>query len=219
MMIVDIEESRHGPSDAMHNPSQPFEFLLKNVSHLSRRYTCYLLTSHSEIVDIEESRHGPSDAMHNPSQPFEFLLKNVSHLSRRYTCYLLTSHSEIVDIEQVAVSSSLRLLKPKVHTSSLEPRRDQIINLIRTQSMYNTLKIEILLEPTSNKLLVDFEQLLTAQKYYQSQEYYMGQGSAYGSAHGSAPVNDDDDDDADLPVKEMSPIKKPSKSFKGQGQE
>ncbi|GKA47169.1 hypothetical protein Tco_0740052 [Tanacetum coccineum] len=43
-MIVGIEESRHGPSDAMHNPSQPFEFLSKNVSHLSWRYTHYLLT-------------------------------------------------------------------------------------------------------------------------------------------------------------------------------
>nr|GEV47349.1 retrovirus-related Pol polyprotein from transposon TNT 1-94 [Tanacetum cinerariifolium] len=52
----------------------------------------------------------------------------------------------------VAVSSSLRLL-PKMHKSSLEPRRDQIINLNRTQ-----LKMEILLEPTSNKLLVgDFK--------------------------------------------------------------
>nr|GEU72102.1 hypothetical protein [Tanacetum cinerariifolium] len=38
----------------------------------------------------------------------------------------------------VAVSSSLRLLKPKVHKLSLKPIRDPIINLIRTQSMYNT---------------------------------------------------------------------------------
>nr|GEX69747.1 putative ribonuclease H-like domain-containing protein [Tanacetum cinerariifolium] len=87
----------------------------------------------------------------------------------------------------VAVSSSLRLLKPNVHKLSLEPIRDKIKNLIRTQSMYNTycssynniwyqrvirifleilpehpsdtkvftMKMEILLEPTSNKLLVD----------------------------------------------------------------
>nr|GEU61860.1 hypothetical protein [Tanacetum cinerariifolium] len=86
----------------------------------------------------------------------------------------------------VAVSSSLRLLKPKVHKLSLEPIRDQIINLNRTQTMYNTccssynniwnqrvlrvildilpehpsdtkvftVKMEILLKPTSNKLLV-----------------------------------------------------------------
>nr|GEV14566.1 hypothetical protein [Tanacetum cinerariifolium] len=39
---------------------------------------------------------------------------------------------------KVAASSILRLLKPKVHKSSLEPRRDPIINLLRTQSMYNT---------------------------------------------------------------------------------
>ncbi|GJX74835.1 hypothetical protein Tco_0313430 [Tanacetum coccineum] len=30
-MIVGIEERRHGPSDAMHNPSQPFEFLSKET--------------------------------------------------------------------------------------------------------------------------------------------------------------------------------------------
>nr|GEY58742.1 hypothetical protein [Tanacetum cinerariifolium] len=38
----------------------------------------------------------------------------------------------------VAVNSSLRLLKLKVQKLSLETRRDPIINLIRTQSMYNT---------------------------------------------------------------------------------
>ncbi|GJY80608.1 putative ribonuclease H-like domain-containing protein [Tanacetum coccineum] len=31
MMIVNIEESRHGPNDAMHNPSQPFGFLSKET--------------------------------------------------------------------------------------------------------------------------------------------------------------------------------------------
>nr|GEX29340.1 retrovirus-related Pol polyprotein from transposon TNT 1-94 [Tanacetum cinerariifolium] len=40
------------------------------------------------------------------------------------------------------------IIKTKVDKSSLKPERDQIINLIRTQ-----LKMEILLEPTSNKLL------------------------------------------------------------------
>nr|GEU58521.1 hypothetical protein [Tanacetum cinerariifolium] len=92
----------------------------------------------------------------------------------------------------VAVSSSLRLLKPNAHKLSLEPIRDQIINLIRTQSMYNTcfppynniwykrvlriflenlpehpsdtkvftVKMEILLEPTSNKLLVGTSSVL-----------------------------------------------------------
>ncbi|GJW64322.1 hypothetical protein Tco_0116206 [Tanacetum coccineum] len=33
-MIVGIEESRHGPNDAMHNPSQPFEFLSKETFHI-----------------------------------------------------------------------------------------------------------------------------------------------------------------------------------------
>ncbi|GKE04941.1 hypothetical protein Tco_1396959, partial [Tanacetum coccineum] len=51
--MIAVLRRHHGPSDAMHNPSQPFEFLSK-LSHLSRRYTRYLLTSHSEIVDIEK---------------------------------------------------------------------------------------------------------------------------------------------------------------------
>ncbi|GJV78851.1 hypothetical protein Tco_1514721 [Tanacetum coccineum] len=56
---------------------------------------------------------------------------------------------------------------------------------------------------------MDFEQLI--QEYYPTQYYFMGQGSTYGSAHGSAPVDDDS------PVEEMSPVKakKPSKQYKG----
>ncbi|GJW57107.1 hypothetical protein Tco_0103838 [Tanacetum coccineum] len=47
-MMYGIEESHHGPSDAMHNPSHPFKFLSKDT------YTRYLLTSHFKIVDIEK---------------------------------------------------------------------------------------------------------------------------------------------------------------------
>ncbi|GJZ06522.1 hypothetical protein Tco_0540315 [Tanacetum coccineum] len=44
----------HGPSDAMAQPFPAIRVSLnRNLSHLSRRYTRYLLTSHSEIVDIE----------------------------------------------------------------------------------------------------------------------------------------------------------------------
>ncbi|GJY36305.1 hypothetical protein Tco_0421683 [Tanacetum coccineum] len=54
-MIAGIEERRDGPSDAMHNPSQAIPVSLKrDLSHLSRRYTRYLSTSHSEMVDIEK---------------------------------------------------------------------------------------------------------------------------------------------------------------------
>nr|GEY14991.1 retrovirus-related Pol polyprotein from transposon TNT 1-94 [Tanacetum cinerariifolium] len=41
---------------------------------------------------------------------------------------------------------------------------------------------------------MDFDQLLNTQEYYQSQDYSMGQGSAHGSAYGSAPVDNDDND-------------------------
>ncbi|GKD03368.1 putative ribonuclease H-like domain-containing protein [Tanacetum coccineum] len=53
------------------------------------------------------------------------------------TLFIKKKKGDILHV-QVAVCSSLRLLKPKVHKSSLEPRRDQIINLIRTQCQ-NTL--------------------------------------------------------------------------------
>ncbi|GJS70309.1 hypothetical protein Tco_0703150 [Tanacetum coccineum] len=48
-----LEDALHGPIDAMHNPPLPFGVSIKQeLSHLSRRirYTCYLLTSLSEIV-------------------------------------------------------------------------------------------------------------------------------------------------------------------------
>ncbi|GJT28932.1 hypothetical protein Tco_0909207 [Tanacetum coccineum] len=57
-------------------------------------------------------------------------------------------------------------------------------------------------------LYMDFEQLIYSQEYYPTQYYSMGQGSAHGSGHGSAPVDNDSSH-----VEEMSPIKakKPSK--------
>ncbi|GJY46330.1 hypothetical protein Tco_0435393 [Tanacetum coccineum] len=45
---------------------------------------------------------------------------------------------------------------------------------------------------------MDFDQLMYVQEYYPTQNYSMG----HGSAHGSAPVDDDD-----FPVEEMSPVK------------
>nr|GEZ63098.1 hypothetical protein [Tanacetum cinerariifolium] len=43
---------------------------------------------------------------------------------------------------------------------------------------------------------------MNTQEYYQTQDYSMSQGSAHGSAYGSALVDDDDS-----PVEEMSPVK------------
>ncbi|GJR46197.1 hypothetical protein Tco_1314300 [Tanacetum coccineum] len=56
-------------------------------------------------------------------------------------------------------------------------------------------------------LYMDFEQLINNQEYYQSRDYSIGQGSA----HGSAPVDEDDDS----PVEEMPPVKtkKPLKPY------
>ncbi|GJU37677.1 hypothetical protein Tco_1186031 [Tanacetum coccineum] len=53
-VIADIENEHHGPVMQMHNHFPVIQVSsIRNLSHLSRRYTRYLLTSHSEIVDIE----------------------------------------------------------------------------------------------------------------------------------------------------------------------
>nr|GEV46843.1 hypothetical protein [Tanacetum cinerariifolium] len=80
---------------------------------------------------------------------------------RDYTYFYQLSYSELIGIEKVAVCSSLQSLKTKSALSSLEPMRSSI-NLIRTLIHYELsdtkvikMKMEILLEPTSNKLIVE----------------------------------------------------------------
>ncbi|GJR16744.1 hypothetical protein Tco_0965271 [Tanacetum coccineum] len=51
-MLSDIEDS-HGPSDAMHNPSQPLK-VGKTLFQNSQRFTHFYQLSHSELVDIEK---------------------------------------------------------------------------------------------------------------------------------------------------------------------
>ncbi|GJS90583.1 hypothetical protein Tco_0773219 [Tanacetum coccineum] len=51
-MLSDIEDS-HGPSDAMHNPSQPLK-VGKTLFQNSWRFTHFYQLSHSELVDIEK---------------------------------------------------------------------------------------------------------------------------------------------------------------------
>ncbi|GJU39061.1 hypothetical protein Tco_1192018 [Tanacetum coccineum] len=51
-MLSDIEDN-HGPSDAMHNPSQPLK-VGKTLFQNSRRFTHFYQLSHSELVDIEK---------------------------------------------------------------------------------------------------------------------------------------------------------------------
>ncbi|GJS95559.1 hypothetical protein Tco_0802527 [Tanacetum coccineum] len=116
------------------------------------------------------------DPLQNLSKDFLF------HFSRDETTYLMNFTLRLVDIEKVAVSSSLRPLKPKCTIESRAKRSS--INLVRTLFQYTclshtvktriilrvlriilvilpehpsdtkvfTVKMEILLEPTSNKL-------------------------------------------------------------------
>ncbi|GJU61228.1 hypothetical protein Tco_1243063 [Tanacetum coccineum] len=49
-----IEERHHGPSDALHNPSQPFKFLSKDTCLICHGDTHdFYRLSHSELVDID----------------------------------------------------------------------------------------------------------------------------------------------------------------------
>nr|GEW86295.1 hypothetical protein [Tanacetum cinerariifolium] len=50
-LLPGIEDSHHGPSDAMHNPSQSLE---KTLFQNSRRFTHFYRLSHSELVGIEK---------------------------------------------------------------------------------------------------------------------------------------------------------------------
>ncbi|GKD55201.1 hypothetical protein Tco_1288588 [Tanacetum coccineum] len=51
--LVSVEVLSHGPSDAMHNPSQPLK-VGKTLFQNSRRFTHFYQLSHSELVDIEK---------------------------------------------------------------------------------------------------------------------------------------------------------------------
>ncbi|GJU13539.1 hypothetical protein Tco_1135935 [Tanacetum coccineum] len=53
-MIVGIEERRHGPSDAMHNPSQPFEFLSKETCGSLLRPPSTKTKAHKSSLEPEE---------------------------------------------------------------------------------------------------------------------------------------------------------------------
>ncbi|GKB57679.1 threonine--tRNA ligase, mitochondrial 1-like protein [Tanacetum coccineum] len=107
------------------------------------------------LSDIEDS-HGPNDAMRNPSQPLK-VRKTLFQNSWRFTHFYQLSHSELVDIKKVALNSSLRSLKSKCTIESRAKKRSSI-NLIRTLNIRVisfTMKMEILLESTSNKLMVE----------------------------------------------------------------
>ncbi|GJY26064.1 DNA-directed DNA polymerase [Tanacetum coccineum] len=86
------------------------------------------------------------------------------HFSWRSTHFYRLSHSELDDIEKVALCSSLRLLKTKC------ARLIKILRVLRiilevlpehpSDTKVLTMKMEILLEPTSNKLLWIFNSLV-----------------------------------------------------------
>ncbi|GJW79020.1 hypothetical protein Tco_0140702 [Tanacetum coccineum] len=79
------------------------------------------------------------------------------HFSRRSIQFYRLSHSELVDIEKVAVRSSLRPLKTKNALLIKILRVLRIILVVLPEHPSDTkvltMKMEILLEPTSNKLL------------------------------------------------------------------
>ncbi|GKD28731.1 hypothetical protein Tco_1239509 [Tanacetum coccineum] len=66
---------------------------------------------------------------------------------------------------------------------------------------------------------MDFEQLMYSQEYYPTQYYFMGEGSTYGSAYSSAPVDDDSPVEETSPVKTKKPSKRASKAKKNDTKE
>ncbi|GJV96017.1 retrovirus-related pol polyprotein from transposon TNT 1-94 [Tanacetum coccineum] len=81
--------------------------------------------------------------------------------SKRSLHNMLSKHSgvsdiEDIDIEKVALSSSLPITKIKVHIIESKSKKRSSINLIRNIRVNSfTMKMEILLESTSNKLMVE----------------------------------------------------------------
>ncbi|GJQ95907.1 hypothetical protein Tco_0007046 [Tanacetum coccineum] len=92
----------------------------------------------SVLSDIEDC-HGPSDAIDNPPKATQGLSKDSCFISHGdYTHFYRLSHSELVDIEKN----------------------------IRVNSF--TMKMEILLEPTSNKLMFDESNANVLERFYTS---------------------------------------------------
>nr|GEV33169.1 hypothetical protein [Tanacetum cinerariifolium] len=110
-------------------------------------------------LQTSEAVMDPVTHKFNPSSHSRSLNRLLFHFSRSFTHFYWLSHSELVDIEKVAVCSSLRSLKPKRTIESRAKRSSKIISLghysiILASSHTMKMKMEILLEPTSNKLLV-----------------------------------------------------------------
>ncbi|GJU88846.1 hypothetical protein Tco_1301269 [Tanacetum coccineum] len=133
--------------------------ILENLDHMVSDYVLFKFNPGMEHRICQNQRDLPRD---NPLVSVEVLRNCVNTYAVRITMMIADieeSRHGPVGIEKVAVSSSLRSLKPKRTIESRAKRSS--INLIRTLFHYTcssytveTMKMEILLEPTSNKLLV-----------------------------------------------------------------
>ncbi|GJX58243.1 hypothetical protein Tco_0289633, partial [Tanacetum coccineum] len=94
--------------------------LMQRLSYLDRKLKAS--NQHEECLDreredqindlLKESSHGPSDAMHKPLQLLNSERTLFQKLPECYIISLAFLTPELVDIEKVAISSSLRSLKP-----------------------------------------------------------------------------------------------------------
>ncbi|GKB39542.1 hypothetical protein Tco_0884484 [Tanacetum coccineum] len=112
--------------------------------------------------DSDQAKRDGKDESHivcseETTPPTRKLSKMFSQ--KRSIHFYRLSHSELDDIEKVAVCSSLRLLKIKnaLLIKILRVLRIILVVLLEhpSDTKVLTMKMEILLEPTSNKLLVD----------------------------------------------------------------
>ncbi|GJW50290.1 ribonuclease H-like domain-containing protein [Tanacetum coccineum] len=140
-------DRHHGPSDAMHNPSQPFEFSERNLSHLSWRLnmqsTVSLTSSKSDTFPFILSvthygkqgylKRGPRRIIlvicqNNPSETKVFTMKNGNLLQE-------PTSNKLVD------QKFLRSLSPEWSTHTIMWRNKPEMDTLSLDDFYNNLNI------------------------------------------------------------------------------
>ncbi|GKD85425.1 hypothetical protein Tco_1356579 [Tanacetum coccineum] len=149
---VDMEQGLHVAIQKKANRTSIFRNLGAMLGDRIERDTGLLL-----IADIEDKYHGPSDTLHNPPS-----------YSRSLKGFCFISHGD----QYNSMSNSLRVVElKKVESLQLGPLKNQkctidkdfnasfefilvVLPEHQSDTKVLTMKMEILLEPTSNKLLV-----------------------------------------------------------------
>ncbi|GJU93676.1 hypothetical protein Tco_1318432 [Tanacetum coccineum] len=115
MMIVDIEESRHGPSDAMHNPSQPFEFLSKIL----------------KTTIMDPVMHPQPSAISGPTHFLEILPEHLSGILK----YSHVSEDGKSCLSQTSNKALGRLVTSMEHVGQEHKLDQEVIKMLQVKEM------------------------------------------------------------------------------------